>query len=296
VRHHCYERPAAITLDFSTDLETAGPPVPVWSIRKDYLLSEAFELTGRRLFGDSWNTFELGQRRVPSPDELSRARAPFVEALDRIEADIASIGTRLNKTTNRSEIRKLTQQRETNIKQQAETNDQLISHPEATDTRRAQYEAYQRRITAETTLVDAIKRGIVKVHDGRNRPIDNLLWGGHPHFGYDIELSAVRVPRSFDSRRFLPARIAEKDFDKWLLTVTPLTQSGEKMLSPMERCRIFLRRQIEASNRVQQKPKEAYFLEAQAEIAGLSRRTYDTVWTDEVPDSWKAQARRRWPN
>lgn len=38
------------------------PRVPVSSIRKDYLLSEAVELIGRRIYGGDWSGSELYAR------------------------------------------------------------------------------------------------------------------------------------------------------------------------------------------------------------------------------------------
>jgi hypothetical protein len=155
------------------------------------------------------------------------------------------------------------------------------------------YEDHQRRLKAETTLIDALKSGTIKVHNGRHNPIDNLLWKGNPYFGYSIELSVIRVPRTIDARRFLAARIVKPEFDVWLDTVLPLTESAERKLPPKEQCKRFLSKAIEAGP--QQKPKEAYLLEAQAIIQDLSKRTFDAAWNEVAPDSWKEAGRRQWP-
>jgi hypothetical protein len=217
---------------------------------------------------------------------------PYVEAFARIETEIAEIHGRIKRTVNESEIRELQQQLNVAIERQGEAIRELNSHPEPTDMNVSFYEDHQRRLKAETTLIDALKSGTIKAHNGRNNPIDNVLWKGHPYFGYSIELSVIRVPITFEARRFLAARIDKPGFDVWLDTVLPLTESAERTLPHKEQCKRFLRKAIEAGP--QQKPKEAYLLEAQAIVPGLSKRAFDAAWSEVVPDSWKDAGRRQW--
>jgi hypothetical protein len=168
----------------------------------------------------------------------------------------------------------------------------LNSHPEPTESNRWAYETYQRGLVAENMLIDALKDRAITANNGRNTPIDNLFWKGHPHFGYYIELSIVRMPRSSGLRRFEPARIEEQELDSWLLTLVPLTESAKKPLSLEDQCRLFLRKQVAAGP--QKKSKEAYFLEAGGEIPGLIRAGFDRAWKIEAR-AWTRGGRRPWP-
>jgi hypothetical protein len=264
-------------------------------VRKLYRLNEAYNLVGRWLYGDDWNGWEISARPAPSPDDLSRARAPYQEALEKVQAEIAEIDAQLERTLSASEIRELLERRNAAVKRLEQAGHDLNSHPEPTESHRWAYETYQRGLVAEKTLIAAIMRKAITVVNGHNTPIDNLYWNGHPHFRYYIELSFVRMPRSSGMRRREPAYIEEHEFDSWLLTLVPLTESAMKLLSPKDRCRLFLRQQVDAGP--QMKPKKAYLLEARGEdkIPGLTEVDFNDVWRNDVPEKWKQGGRRHWP-
>ncbi len=184
--------------------------MPVSIVRNLYLLSEAFELVGRRLFGTEWNGTEYGMRSCPSPEDMWRARAPHVEALQRIESELAEIDGRIKHTLKEAEIRELVERRRVAFERRSEVNQQLFSFPEPTDTIAWAYASHQRKLKAEATLISAIKEGKIPVQNGRGSVIDSLLWRGHPNFHYCIELSVVRVPSSFSSIKVQPAQPAGK--------------------------------------------------------------------------------------
>lgn len=266
------------------------PPGPN---RKYYFLSEAFEFIGHRLYGDSWTGHEIYQRSVPSPEQLSQAHVISREAYEGVDKEISAIRERISRTIKEPEIRDLEEQlRSKTALREAAIRD-LNSHPEPTDVNVSVYDNYQRKLKAEATLNDAIRNGRITVHNSHNHPIDNVFWKGHPHFCYDLELSVVRVPRSYSARRFHAARIAIPEFDAWLDTVSPVTRSAERLLSAREQCERFLRKMIEAGP--QQKSKADYLYEAQTANPDLSKRAFDSVWNEIVPDSWKGAGRRRWP-
>jgi phosphoglycerate-specific signal transduction histidine kinase len=263
----------------------------VWLVRKQYLLYEAFELTGRRLFGNDWNGYELGKSPVPSPEELARARLPYLEAYQQIEAELSDIDKQVARSLSASEIEELNERRIAAQDRLQQATSALNSHPEPTESTAWLYETYQRKVVTETTLIEAIKRGTITVNNGRNWTINNLLWS-HPHFGYDIELSVVRLPRFSGMRRFQPAWLEERQFDSWLLTLEPLTESARTLLSRLDQCRLFLDQQVAAGG--QAKSKKAYLAEAQDKIKGLTAVDFNEAWKDRVPD-WTAGGRRKWP-
>lgn len=269
--------------------------MPVSLIRKDYLLSEAFELIGQRLFGADWNGNELTAFAVPSPEQMQADREPLLAALQAIESELLGVGGEIERTTNEAKMGEFTRRRESLFERRIEIANQLLSRPEPSDTNRWLYGNFQRKQRVESTLLDALRHGQIKAHDGRNCPIDNLLWRGHPHFGFSIELSVVRMPRNLSSKRFQPARISEPEFDEWLLTLAPLTASAEQSLPPIEQCRRLIHRWANSNGGMQERSKEEYRAEAMAMIPKLTKRAFESAWAQAAPNDWKRLGRRRWP-
>jgi hypothetical protein len=266
--------------------------MPVFEVRKDYLLSEAFELIGRRLFADDWNGNEWTITRAKSPEQLRDDRAPNVEKLAHFEANLKEIEDGIRRTTNATAIARLKRKRAAAFERRNKVGQALLSLPEPTEFHEWQYATYLRRQKAEELLVDSLRRGVFKAHNGRGYVIDNVLWNGHPGFVYSIELSAVRLPRALSSKRFEAARIPEGEFDRWLETLPPLTESAEAALPPIERCRSYLKRQVEAGP--QAKSKAEYLAEAQSLIPKLTEVDFESVWKEGASDEWKQPGRRRW--
>src|SRR5690348_14605574 len=134
---------AALTL--APSMAVAIPSVPVSIVRNLYLLSEAFELVGRRLFGGEWNGSEYGMRPCRSPEDMLRARAPHVEALQRIEGELAEIAARMKRMLSESEVRELEEQRRVAFERRSEVHQQLFSSPEPSETIAWAYASYQRK-------------------------------------------------------------------------------------------------------------------------------------------------------
>jgi hypothetical protein len=262
--------------------------VPVSHIRNRYLLSEAFELIGRRLFDDEWKANELQAMPCPSPDELRADHEHWKKARDEIDGEIEKVRDQIRKRLlSETEAARLNKQIEELQTKRHDIAVRLLSHPEPTDTHVHSYEAYQRRRTAERTLVDAIKSGKFPVW-GRQMAIETYLWG-EPHFHYDIELSIVRVPRTFSSKRHQAARIDELAFDSWLATLKPLTASAMPPKSPEDRCALFLRTEVaEGEKRM---TRDEYREYAMNEFPGLTGEGFRRVWDAVVPESWKQAGR-----
>jgi hypothetical protein len=265
--------------------------VPVSSIRKDYLLSEAVELIGRRIYGGEWSGSELYARPCPSPEELAEARKPFEGELAEADAALARIQQRIRSTLSEEETKRLLEQKEAAISRRVEVHHHLRVNPAPTDVHAQDHATFQRREKAVSTLLDGLALGRVKAHNGNGYPIDSWLWKGHQYFRYNICLSSVRLPSNVSDKRHQPARLEERAFDDWCSTLEVLTPAAEQGLSAKERCKIFLRTKLDPS--APQKPKADYLAEAQALIPDLSKRAFESVWAEQAPDELRKGGRRK---
>lgn len=266
--------------------------MPVSIVRNRYLLSEAFELVGRHLFGDEWTGNELDAQPGPSPDDLRAEYESGGRSRDEVDAEIEKLRNHMReKLLSEAETRQLQAQIEALQARRQAITDRLISPIAQDDPRVWLYENYQRRRTAEETLIGAIKEGKFPVWGGQ-LGMEPRLWSER-HFRYSIELSIVRLPQTFSSKRHQSTRIPEAQFDSWLVTLKPLTPSAEKQLSNEDQCRMLFERWIAGGD--QKKSKKEYFLEAKEEVPDLSWRAFDSLWRQRAPAEWRKFGRRQWP-
>lgn len=278
-------------------IQQSGSLLPSKFVRTDYLFSEAFELIGKRLFGDEWLGWEIRQMRLESPAELEARRRPFDEAIHRAQSEIEKIREQIGKTVAVVVMAELEKQLEDASNRRMQKIQERLSITELTDGYVANYRTYERRMTVEEHLFVALKRGVIKAHNGQNSPIDNVLWQGHRNFRAYIEMSIVRLPRSHYSPRLQPARIEIEHFNSWLVTLEPVTESAkkaarppERVLTELEQFQAFLSDRIASNGPPPRKPN--LWLEAHGKFPGLSERQFNFEWKTSAPASWKARGRR----
>ena len=260
--------------------------------RRCYTLSDAVELTGRRLFAHEWTGFEYSQERPQwSPDELEQAHSAIQKTINALEQQLSETENAISATLDDEENQRLGQKRSSiNRRRQIEASKLgLLPQPEIL---RQTFEAYRRRIEAESAVVDAIQQGKLNVHDGRGRPLSTLVWTD-VRFRYYIELSIIVNCKTAGAPRWRPARIDEKELDRWVATLQPPVQSRGKP-SADEQLRLFLRQQVRAVEGGTPVQGKAAFRElARKEIPGLTKRMFERLWMEEIPDSWHQPGRRK---
>ncbi len=267
--------------------------MPVLLVRKDYLLSEAFEMIGKRLYGTEWTSLEICANKQPAPEELEKRYADNEKARDQAHIELGEIEAQIAKTTSATKIQSLKRKLAAIHSRLPDIHSELdLTRPDGAW--RESAATYQRKLKAERMLIDALAQRKIQSHNGWNQTHDNHFWGGHPHFRHSIALSIVRMPKQYSSRGWEPSRINEGEFDKWLDTVEPVTSSALAQVTREDQCVAWLRRSVETSGGQQTKSKADYFTEASVQIAGLTEREFNRAWPRTVPASWKGGGRRRW--
>jgi hypothetical protein len=272
--------------------------VPALQIRKHYLLSEAFELVGRRLFGRTWTGTEYAQRPTPSPDEIAATREPYETSLTNLSRDLTEIESQIARSLDQAVLAQAAERKQRIEEQLTLLRTTLhLELSEPNEAMRDQWETYQRRVAAERTLKDAIREHRFGVDDGRGNQIHPLVWTDDPRFRCYVELSIAVTAKRSGTPRVQPVRIEEHSFDSWLRTLGPLVahEPPKDELPPVEKARALIRKWVAESDGVQLKSKAAYMADAQERIKGLSERGFDQAWAIEAPPSWKKHGKRKWP-
>ncbi len=267
--------------------------MPVEPIRRNYLLTEAFEIIGKRLFSDGWTGYELWARDIKPPGEIKSERAPLKDEIAKLDEMETALRDELSKTVDEERVEEVKTEIGDILTHRAELHSELSKNPEPPDSYYHDYQAFQRRNKAESTLLEALRGGDVKAHCLGGMVVDEQLWKGKKGFRYYIDLSMVVMPKRYSSRRRNSIRIPEGQFDAWLDVNLPI-EKPETEYSLEERCKNFLKR--ESDKGPQRKTKPDYFDEAQTKIPGLSRRAFDRAWVESTPMEWRKRGRRKWPD
>lgn len=266
--------------------------MPGTPFRELLTLSDAVELIGRRLYGETWTGWEYQSQPRKSPEEIASERKPLEEELATAEAEIQKIEAAIQKSIDAAENRRLAKHREkleTRVRQLL--TKLSLDHPLNALVRDA-YETRVRWQTATETLLAALRGFKLRVHDGRGRELNQFAWS-NPKFRYYLDLSLVVVPRTAREPRWQAARIDRDPFENWLATLTPLVEVPRE-LSPQERLTEFLRQQIAVATEGSHKRKGALRKEALKQTPGATGRMFDRVWSTVVPPKWhKSGAPRR---
>lgn len=273
--------------------------MPVLEIRKHYLLSEALDLIGKRLFARSWTGQEYAQQPTPSPEDIAAMREPFETSCANLTQELTEIESRIARSLDQQMLTQASQ-RKREIEDQLGTlrTKLFLELPEPNSVMRDQWESYRRRVTTERTLMDAIRERRFDVDDGRKKQIHPLVWTDDPRFRCYIELSIAVTAKRSGAPRVQPVRIDEVSFDSWLQALPPRVAhepTAEDDLSPQEKCRVLIRNWVVESNGLQLKPKAAYLADVRKCIENLSERAFEQAWAAEAPPSWKKHGKRKWP-
>jgi hypothetical protein len=263
--------------------------MPGTPFREMVTLSDAVELIGRRLYGETWIGQEYLSRPGKSPDELARERKPLEEEISATEAEIREIEVAIQKSIDPAENRRLAKlraKRKAHVQQlQARLS---LDHP-LNDIIRDSYDTHMRWHTATKTFVDAIKAFKLRVHDGRGRELNPAAWS-NPKFRYYLELSLIVTPRSAGEDRRQPARIDRDPLNTWLATLKPIVEpppAPPRELSPEQQVTGYLQQKVASARGGPHQNKDTLRKEALAQIPGATGRMFDRVWQNVVPPKWR---------
>lgn len=264
--------------------------MPVGLVRKDYLLNEAFDLIGQRLYSRDWTGRELFARKTASPDEVRAQRTPFEAEVETAQRIIERLREEQGRITNTRRLVEIEAEMKDASERRSDAYFQLQHLPDPTDdSYLSDHRAFLRRVNAEQTLIAALGRGDIEVWLLGGSGVPKEFWHGQNGFAYDLTLSAVCMPRHRSGQRRGSARIREAQFDDWLRTVLPDDAANRTDIRPEDRCRAFLIEAVRSGPKT--KSRDTYKEEAMTSIPGLSERAFLQAWAEIAPPHWKRRGR-----
>lgn len=262
-----------------------------FDLTRYHSLLQAFDLTGRRVFGDDWRGDEAFARPTDDPEPARRTRDALI---DRIKA--LTLEAQPHEAVMALEV-------ENEVYEDASAKLHVIDReidrlkrelnalPHLGDAWVIDYQAFERRSRIEAELCDAFAKGDLDLLAGPTELVQWRAWSRLPSFKVYFGLSTVRLPSSHGERtRRRPAFVPKVALALWLERFEAVNTATANALTPEARLQVWLRDKID---RYQPKEfsKRRYRDDALAEIPGLSTRAFERVWGQVVPQSWKSSGR-----
>lgn len=258
-------------------------------IESYYFLLHAFDVLGRRLFGEEWTRQEYRQAPLPSPEEVTAERAPLEQRIAELDARQEEIEQDIGRSLSAGQLDSLKGDKAALITERTACRERLSHLYRIDDRYRHEYETFTRRRETEKRLFGALASGQLAASYGGLCNLDWEGWSRERGFKVYLETSLVVAPRLRGGARRASVLIPRDAFDEWLKTVLPITAGAIATLSPEEQCRAWLT-SLAASG---QKPKAKTALceEALKRFPGLGPRGFRRVWDLHVPASWRRKGR-----
>ncbi len=229
-----------------------------------YPLLQAFDLTGRRVFGDAWTGFEAWTQWADDPAPSLNGKAALGRELAKFGRSMAALDASINYSVD-AEQRKLAQAEFIDLSKKKRLAEDRFRHfPASYDGWIVQHDAFKRRCKVEALMMGAFGSSDLKVYylGGTEMPWEN--WRHRPGFRVYINLSLVRVPRrerhstgtiqlspdstiASESRHLGPSRYAAfvqvGEFEQWSRKFKYAPDVSEA-LTLEEQCRVLLKRWV----------------------------------------------------
>jgi hypothetical protein len=285
--------------------------MPTFDLTAHYSLLQAFDLIGRRIFGDDWTGSEAWTRRSDDPAVTMKERAAVGRELAEIEQQIAALGIQINYPENESQKAEA-QAKYQELSDLRRTGEDRYRHfPVEYDTWIADHAAYARRSQVEDIIMGAFSSRELDLVFGAGQVLPWEDWRHRPGFKVYINLSLIRMPDRYISRHGIvqsdrdstvspsnpyrePGRyvafVKAETFNDWLGKFAPNPDSPGS-LAPEAQCRSMIKEMVLMNHNSVPK-KEDCWQECKRRIPKLSERAFNRQWADLTPDDWKAGGRR----
>ena len=153
-------------------------------------------------------------------------------------------------------------------------------------------EEYRRSAQTKDVLIAALAEGTIEAYGLGAFVIPCKYWSGANNFRYNIELNLGRLPRHFTSQRVQSLRVVRTSFDDWRRQLQPITPQAERRYVSRALCVEFLTEAC--ADGISRFSKGDYYDQAWEIDSDLSRRMFNSVWEDVVPEAWKLPGRPKW--
>lgn len=256
-----------------------------------HLLLQAFDIAGRHLYGKDWRGDEAFARDTEDPAAVSEERRDLQNRLKALEASAAPYRAILAADADEDEHQLASDALHHITHEQHQVKESLATLPHVTGSWLADHGAFTRRKAIEAELFGGFRSGDLSLQVGPREIVQWRSWSREPDFKVLFAMSSVILPRSHAGlRRRGPAFVQRAAFNKWLDRFQGADADIDE-LTPESQLQVWLRDRV---NRF--KPKEFskadYKAKALEDVPGLSKRVFDRIWAETVPDSWKQSGRR----
>lgn len=259
-----------------------------FDISGHYLLLQAFDLTGRKVFGAKWRGDEAFARDAEDPSRVSGERQNVQNRIKTLAASTAPHNAILASDADEEEHQAASDALHHINQELGQLKERLATLPHLTGAWLADHETFKRRMDIEGKLFEAFLSGDLDLQVGPYEIVQWRNWSRQPDFKVLFSMSCVIVPRSHaDQRRRGPAFIERVAFNKWLNRFAgAATETHE--LTPEGQLEGWLREKVKGPK---ESSKAVYKAQALEEIPELSARAFDRIWDNVVPENWKRRGR-----
>ncbi len=254
-----------------------------------YLLLEAYDLLGRRLYGRTWTGTEITARPLRPPEEIAAEHEALTRRIEALDARLAELSAEQMRLVQEDALADNERKREALLHQRQELTTRLERLPTADAQYRDKHDAFRRRVETETRLITALAEGELAAVIGFQLELPRHVWRGERGFKYYLDLSLAVVPRTMSAKRHDSVLLRTDAFDAWIETISPVVTGDPDLLPAEAMCIRYLRDVVKKGPK--EHPKPAYLEEALALIPDLSRRQFNRLWAQEVPQNWKRSGR-----
>ncbi|MBI1418199.1 MAG: hypothetical protein GC146_13345 [Limimaricola sp.] len=255
-----------------------------------YSLFQAFDHTGRRMFGAAWRGVEAFAHRTDDPKATRDERDALMDQVRALSGQAALHWTFLHNDMAPDVQQAASEALAPIDRQLAEVRDRLKGIPDVTDSWVKDHAAYTRRRRVEDELKAAFARADLALMVAPHRVVEWRAWSAFPDFRIYFGLSMVRVPSAVSSNRRGPAFIEKAALDSWLERFE-WAGSGQGQLTVQERLRIWLEGKFRSIGS-EEHAKQWFMNEASRVFPGLTVRTFNAVWAQVAPAAFRAPGRR----
>jgi hypothetical protein len=254
-------------------------------------LFEAFDHTGRRLYGEVWQGDEAFARTTKNPEPTRLRRAAIVGELKEIDRQIQHHSQFMKEEFGAEEHQKASDTLGQLYQKQAVLGLEIKDLPHLTDFWIKDHEAFERRLVVESELTDGFKSKEMLLYMGPSTIVEWNSWAREKAFKVYFGLSMIRAPYGdFNSRRRGPALVKREEFAEWLKRFKTQPDHDQPLTSAAS-CERWLTEQI-TKDGTKRHTKDEYRGMAIGKFPGLSARRFDRIWDATVPASWKAPGAR----
>ena len=244
-------------------------------------LREAYEGTGRAIFGDVWRATKAGADEPFDP-------SPIIERRGKVERRLAEIRNR-GKELDLDIIDASDGERDDIVRESKQLfvegdrlRAELLEIPKPREISETEQAMFDRRMHVEKQLWRAFRAGALTLRADVTSYVDIAALEGRAGFSVSFEFSLIRRPARATRRRHAVASVDRQGLDAWLRL--NFEESGNMRSTPEGLCLNWLQAEV---RRPKLGTKSDYFHRAQESFPELSRRAFDRAWDVTAPSSWK---------